>query len=189
MGSFYTYPTRPTELYHYGIPRRSGRYPWGSGDRPYQGEDVSRLRSQLKREQQSKKTEELANRNLEIGRKRLENRKRVANLEADRYSEKVGWKNTEKAAVANKRMAEIKKVSDEILSDEDRTRMLGDYTRKVRNRIVTGASIASVASYASSSVFLTTLLGASAASTLLLPVLPAGAIGVAGYKYYQHTKY
>lgn len=24
------------ELYHYGIKRRSGRYPWGSGDRPYQ---------------------------------------------------------------------------------------------------------------------------------------------------------
>ena len=24
------------ELYHYGIPRRSGRYPWGSGDRPFQ---------------------------------------------------------------------------------------------------------------------------------------------------------
>lgn len=24
------------ELYHYGIPKRSGRYPWGSGDRPFQ---------------------------------------------------------------------------------------------------------------------------------------------------------
>lgn len=24
------------ELYHYGMPERSGRYPWGSGDRPYQ---------------------------------------------------------------------------------------------------------------------------------------------------------
>lgn len=24
------------ELYHYGMPRRSGRYPYGSGDRPYQ---------------------------------------------------------------------------------------------------------------------------------------------------------
>lgn len=26
------------ELYHYGMPRRSGRYPWGSGDNPYQHE-------------------------------------------------------------------------------------------------------------------------------------------------------
>lgn len=26
------------ELYHYGMPRRSGRYPWGSGENPYQHE-------------------------------------------------------------------------------------------------------------------------------------------------------
>lgn len=25
-----------SELYHYGMPRRSGRYPWGSGENPYQ---------------------------------------------------------------------------------------------------------------------------------------------------------
>lgn len=30
------------ELYHYGIPRRSGRYPWGSGERPYQGEEINK---------------------------------------------------------------------------------------------------------------------------------------------------
>ena len=24
------------ELQHYGMPKRSGRYPWGSGDDPYQ---------------------------------------------------------------------------------------------------------------------------------------------------------
>lgn len=27
------------ELYHYGTPRHSGRYPWGSGENPYQHED------------------------------------------------------------------------------------------------------------------------------------------------------
>lgn len=27
------------ELYHYGTPRHSGRYPWGSGENPYQSED------------------------------------------------------------------------------------------------------------------------------------------------------
>lgn len=27
---------KPDELYHYGIKRRSGRYPWGSGENPYQ---------------------------------------------------------------------------------------------------------------------------------------------------------
>lgn len=34
-------------LAHYGIKRRSGRYPWGSGDRPYQGETF-RERRQIK---------------------------------------------------------------------------------------------------------------------------------------------
>lgn len=27
------------ELYHYGMPRRSGRYPWGSGQRPFQSSE------------------------------------------------------------------------------------------------------------------------------------------------------
>ena len=30
------YPLEDDELYHYGVPRRSGRYPWGSGENPYQ---------------------------------------------------------------------------------------------------------------------------------------------------------
>ena len=39
------------ELYHYGIKRRSGRYPWGSGDDPYQhsGDFLSRV-NELKKE-------------------------------------------------------------------------------------------------------------------------------------------
>ena len=28
---------------HYGIPRRSGRFPWGSGDRPYQGDTPKKM--------------------------------------------------------------------------------------------------------------------------------------------------
>lgn len=36
MTNFYTQPLRPEDILHYGMPRRSGRYPWGSGDRPYQ---------------------------------------------------------------------------------------------------------------------------------------------------------
>lgn len=33
------------QLMHYGIKRRSGRYPWGSGDNPYQrsGDWISRV--------------------------------------------------------------------------------------------------------------------------------------------------
>ena len=38
-------------LMHYGMPRRSGRYPWGSGDNPYQhsGDFLARI-EQLKKE-------------------------------------------------------------------------------------------------------------------------------------------
>lgn len=31
------------ELYHYGVPKRSGRYPYGSGERPYQGESTKKI--------------------------------------------------------------------------------------------------------------------------------------------------
>jgi hypothetical protein len=33
---------------HYGIPRRSGRYPYGSGERPFQGEDKEAIRAAKK---------------------------------------------------------------------------------------------------------------------------------------------
>ena len=38
-------PTMDNELMHYGTPRHSGRYPWGSGDNPYQhsGDFLSRV--------------------------------------------------------------------------------------------------------------------------------------------------
>ena len=42
-----SYQDKPSldELFHYGIKRRSGRYPWGSGDDPYQrtGDFISRV--------------------------------------------------------------------------------------------------------------------------------------------------
>lgn len=45
----YIYPIRPDEIYHYGMPERSGRYAWGSGDRPYQRleKKVSRMENRL----------------------------------------------------------------------------------------------------------------------------------------------
>ena len=36
MMSYYGVVDDPSKLEHYGIPRRSGRYPWGSGDNGYQ---------------------------------------------------------------------------------------------------------------------------------------------------------
>lgn len=32
----YIYPIKPDEIFHYGIKEKSGRYPWGSGERPKQ---------------------------------------------------------------------------------------------------------------------------------------------------------
>ena len=44
-------PVAEEILMHYGIPRRSGRYPWGSGDNPYQhGRDFLGRIEQLKKE-------------------------------------------------------------------------------------------------------------------------------------------
>ena len=41
-------------LMHYGMPKRSGRYPWGSGDKPYQhsGDFLSRV-EELKKQGKS----------------------------------------------------------------------------------------------------------------------------------------
>ena len=38
-------PIQEDILMHYGVKRRSGRYPWGSGDNPYQhgGDFLSRV--------------------------------------------------------------------------------------------------------------------------------------------------
>ena len=46
-------------LAHYGMPRRSGRYPWGSGDRPYQGDKLS-ITSKEVREKERKKKKSIA---------------------------------------------------------------------------------------------------------------------------------
>ncbi len=50
------------ELVHFGIKRRSGRYPWGSGERPYQsgggGAPVKKTRKQKKAEERAAKQAE-----------------------------------------------------------------------------------------------------------------------------------
>lgn len=37
------------ELYHYGVKRRSGRYPYGSGERPFQGETKKEIREGVRK--------------------------------------------------------------------------------------------------------------------------------------------
>lgn len=45
IASYYGIKDDPNAISHYGMPRRSGRYPWGSGDSPYQhsGDWLSRV--------------------------------------------------------------------------------------------------------------------------------------------------
>lgn len=40
---FYIFEDEENVLFHYGTPRHSGRYPWGSGENPYQHESGSRF--------------------------------------------------------------------------------------------------------------------------------------------------
>ena len=59
--AYYDKPTleeidEDNELMHYGMPRRSGRYPWGSGKEPYQhsGDFLARV-EELKKSGMSEK--------------------------------------------------------------------------------------------------------------------------------------
>ena len=141
-------------------------------------------------ERKAIRAEKKRNKNVEIGKERLENRiKRANDLEdIDRLSRKVGWKNTVEAGEANKRISSIKDVTNEILESEVRTENLGDYTRKVRlaDVILTSSAASSMA-----------ITGAGiVAGVLEAPVVVAGIpfalAGVSvklGYDYYQRTKY
>lgn len=161
------------ELFHYGIPHRSGRYPYGSGDRPYQDREARRREK-----------------NLKVGSERLNNRIKRANelADVDRLSRKVGWKNTEQAAKAHAGVKNIKQISSEILEDEKRTEELGKYTRRVRALDVALTAVGST-TVASGTTFLTAILGAPAFASLALGSAPALALAAVGYSYYQKTKY
>nr|DAH12813.1 MAG TPA: RNA-dependent RNA polymerase [Caudoviricetes sp.] len=71
-------------LMHYGTPRHSGRYPWGSGENPYQSEsggilsEVARLKSQGMTESEIAKT-------LGMSTKQLRAKKSIANAEKMAY--------------------------------------------------------------------------------------------------------
>lgn len=175
MDDFYVFPPRPDDIMHYGIKRKSGRFPWGSGERPYQGMSLSERR---------------AAKDLKVGKERLANRIKRANEVAntDYYSKKVGWENTEKAGEQHRKVKEIKDISNEILSDEKRTRDLGRYTRNARRWTVglTTAASGSVATIGSA--FVVGFLEAPAGA-VTIPLTGAGVIAKIGYDYYQKTKY
>lgn len=168
----YTYPQRSNEIYHFGIKGRSGRYPYGSGERPYQDREQARRQK-----------------NLAVGRERLANRINRANkmLETDKYSRKIGWENTQKAGKAHEYVKDIKEISKEILSDDDRTAKLGQYTRAMRAIDVALTSVGSTLVFGGGSLAVAGL--GLPASVMALPIAGSAAVAYKGYKYYQKTKY
>lgn len=50
---------KTNELYHYGVPRKSGRYKWGSGERPYQGDRIGGIFSKRQAEMDSMSNQDL----------------------------------------------------------------------------------------------------------------------------------
>lgn len=164
------------EIYHYGMPHRSGRYPYGSGERPYQDRKVARKEARKKK-------------NIEAGKERLTNRISRANAlaDVDRLSKKIGWENTVKAGNANKKAKEIKNVSKEIMESETRTESLGRYTRNVRLGTVSLTSASAISLAAVGSAYI--LSSGMSAGVLAIPFAGAGAIAKVGYEYYKKTFY
>lgn len=54
VSDFREFQGKSSELYHFGIKRRSGRYPWGSGERPYQS-DPAKLEAEKAEKRQKRK--------------------------------------------------------------------------------------------------------------------------------------
>lgn len=170
------------ELYHFGTPRHSGRYPWGSGERPYQGDGMSRA------ERKEARKERVRQKNVAAGTERLTNRINRANslAETDRYAKKIGWRNTEKSAQAHKRVKEIKNISKEILEDEQRTERLGAHTRHVRMAVtpLTVASSTAAASFGAVALASSAPLWVSVGS-----LAGAGALAGIGTSYLKKTRF
>lgn len=184
---------RRNDIIHFGVKRRSGRYPWGSGEHPYQSavdRGLRRQQAQQKRaEARASKTKERAAKNLSIGKERLQNRVDRANALADidYYSKKIGWDKTLKAARTNEEAIKIKRVANEILESEARTMALGDYTRKARiwNTSLTAAASTGVG--VGGTMFL--VAAGAPGGFLALPIAGSAAIAAVGYDYFKKSKY
>lgn len=76
-------------LIHYGIPKRSGRYPWGSGKRPFQSREEKRAaRAQRKEIRRDKKADRI-NRRAEKKFGKIESAREESQRDADKYFDKA----------------------------------------------------------------------------------------------------
>lgn len=73
------------ELYHFGIPHRSGRYPWGSGSRPFQSDPQ---RVVLRRKKRAQRIETRTTKKFSKLDKRIEGRQKKADKEFNKAEKK-----------------------------------------------------------------------------------------------------
>lgn len=123
-----------SELMHYGTKRHSGRYPYGSGERPYQGESFS-FRVKKKAESLGTKVESLKKKRRiakAVATRKKNRRDKLAEERKAIREEKQQKKAAEKRAKNSRDPKYIKKHLDEFTNDElreikDRLNIESDY--------------------------------------------------------------
>lgn len=101
------------ELYHYGVPRKSGRYPYGSGKEPYQDDPKKR---RLNKDESAPKATSRRPESIWAKHRRLQAEKRNAELrEAKRKAAKQAEEKRKKEEAAKPPSQRAKEMSDEEL--------------------------------------------------------------------------
>ena len=121
-------------LIHYGTKRHSGRYPYGSGERPYQ--DATRRSFSYR-----------------VGEKRLKRRREILSDTNDRYAIQPGLNNNFKSL----NIEQLNKQTKDILEEPDRVERIGKGTVKLRAAAWGGAGAASAGLMAISAMALDTI--------------------------------
>jgi len=107
-------------LEHYGKKHRSGRYPWGSGENPYQHEDWYEQSCKWLLEVEEYKKKGLTN-------------KQIADAMQCTTTELVRWKSVIKRQQQSIMISQAKKMRDEGMSNVDIAKALGKTEGAVRN--------------------------------------------------------
>lgn len=106
-------PVGSEELYHYGVPRKSGRYPYGSGKEPYQ--DDPKKRRLNKDESVPKATSKRPESIWEKHRKAQAGKKAAKDREAKKVDAEKAAAEQKKAEAAKPASQKAKEMSDEEL--------------------------------------------------------------------------
>lgn len=123
--SYYGISKDQETLSHYGMPRRSGRYPWGSGDNPYQrsGDWLSRveeMRKQGKTNQEIMDEFELTPTDMRLFEGRARHERKQHEYEHIKSLKSDGYSTAEIARMTGKNESSIRS----ILSDSNKERKL-----------------------------------------------------------------